>query len=446
VFGVKADGWFNLMKAAAELPLGATVVFSSVAGRFGNAGQTDYAAANDLLCKLTSHLRRSRPGTRALALDWTAWAGIGMATRGSIPKIMEAAGVQTLPPQAGVAWVRRELLSGPFDGEVVVAGALGRIADELHPQGGVDPAALAGAEPRGPMLDQVSLSLHDGLVATTTLDPARQPFLHDHRIDGTPVLPAVMGIEAFAEAARVLAPRHRVVALEQLSFAAPLKFYRDEPRMLTIGLVLVPDGDELLAHARLFAERRLPGQEVPQRTLHFSGRVRLSPQAQGPVPLPFGGGPTGVGGTLPAAEVYGLYFHGPAYRVVASAWSAGELAVAAFEHPLPPNHAPASAPLCTPPRLVELCFQAAGLWEAALDGRLALPSRIERLRLWVDAAGLEAPGLLAQARCSGPGHFDCCVVDGAGRVLLTIDGYRSIPLPAPIPPQAAESLQRVFRR
>ena len=33
-------------------------MFSSVAGRFGNQGQTDYAAANDLLCKISSSLRR----------------------------------------------------------------------------------------------------------------------------------------------------------------------------------------------------------------------------------------------------------------------------------------------------------------------------------------------------------------------------------------------------
>ena len=125
VFDVKADGWFNLMHAARDLPIGATVVFSSVAGRFGNQGQTDYAAANDLLCKITSHLRRSRPQTRALALDWTAWGGIGMATRGSIPKIMAMAGVQMLPPEAGVAWIRRELLSSAYRGEVIVAGALG---------------------------------------------------------------------------------------------------------------------------------------------------------------------------------------------------------------------------------------------------------------------------------------------------------------------------------
>ena len=62
VFDVKSDGWFNLLHAAGDMPLGATVAFSSVAGRFGNAGQTDYSAANDLLCKITSSFRRTRPG------------------------------------------------------------------------------------------------------------------------------------------------------------------------------------------------------------------------------------------------------------------------------------------------------------------------------------------------------------------------------------------------
>jgi NAD(P)-dependent dehydrogenase (short-subunit alcohol dehydrogenase family) len=101
VYGVKADGIFNLLHAAAGLPIGALVCFSSVAGRFGNAGQTDYSAANDLLCKLVASLPAWRPETRGLAIDWTAWAGIGMATRGSIPKVMEYAGIETLP-QVGI--------------------------------------------------------------------------------------------------------------------------------------------------------------------------------------------------------------------------------------------------------------------------------------------------------------------------------------------------------
>jgi len=260
VFGVKSDGWFNVMKAASDLPIGATVVFSSVAGRFGNQGQTDYAAANDLLCKISSSLRRTRPQTRALALDWTAWGGIGMATRGSIPKIMEMAGVQMLPPEAGVAWIRRELLSSDFRGEVIVAGALGLMAAEAHASGGVDPAALLGDVARGPMLGEARLSVHDGIVVHTTLDPKQQPFLDDHRIDGIPVLPAVMGMEAFAEAARLLAPDRHVLAVEDAGFSAPLKFYRDEPRTITVQVVVTPVGDDLLARAQLIAERKLAGR------------------------------------------------------------------------------------------------------------------------------------------------------------------------------------------
>jgi hypothetical protein len=38
--------------------------------------------------------------------------------------------------------------------------------------------------------------LHGRLTIETTLDPGVQPFLHDHQIEGKPVLPGVMGIEA----------------------------------------------------------------------------------------------------------------------------------------------------------------------------------------------------------------------------------------------------------
>ena len=103
VFDVKADGWFNVLHAARRHAARRDVAFSSVAGRFGNAGQTDYSAANDLLCKSCSAACAARVRTCArIAIDWTAWAGIGMATRGSIPKMMEAAGIDMLPPEAGV--------------------------------------------------------------------------------------------------------------------------------------------------------------------------------------------------------------------------------------------------------------------------------------------------------------------------------------------------------
>ena len=54
-----------------------------------------------------------------------------------------------------------------------------------------------------------------------------------------------MGMEAFAEAARLLAARlagRR--AVENVDFRAPFKFYRDEPRTLTITRAAARDGGD----------------------------------------------------------------------------------------------------------------------------------------------------------------------------------------------------------
>ena len=147
VFDVKADGFFNLLHAIGDMPLGATVAFSSVAGRFGNGGQTDYSAVNDLLCKISSSFRTTRPATRGIAIDWTAWGGIGMATRGSIPKMMEVAGIDMLPPEAGIPIIRRELTAGGTRGEIVIGKRLGIMLSEFDATGGLDLQAVqASAE------------------------------------------------------------------------------------------------------------------------------------------------------------------------------------------------------------------------------------------------------------------------------------------------------------
>ncbi len=49
--------------------------------------------------------------------------------------------------------------------------------------------------------------------------PVEQSFLDHHRIDGTPVLPGVMGIEGFAEVASASADGWTVVAVEDVAFA-----------------------------------------------------------------------------------------------------------------------------------------------------------------------------------------------------------------------------------
>src|SRR5262249_40376480 len=174
------------------------------------------------------------------------------------------------------------LPAGPFSGEVVVGGQLGMLTAERDATGGLDPQAIDTSS-AGPMIGAITgMGPYSGLRAETTLDPAAQPFLHDHRIDGTPVLPGVMGIEAFAALASLAVPGMRVAGVEQVDFIAPLKFYRDEPRTITVTATFRPDGAELIADCTLSASRMLAGEQAPRVTSHFTGRVRLTGTAAAP--------------------------------------------------------------------------------------------------------------------------------------------------------------------
>ena len=448
VFDVKSDGWFNLLHAIGDMPLGATVAFSSIAGRFGNGGQTDYSSANDLLCKITSSFRTTRLGTRGIVIDWTAWGGIGMATRGSIPKMMELAGIDMLPPEAGIPLIRRELTSGGTRGEIVIGQRLGVLLHDWDSTGGLDTDALAAAAEKrtavqGPMVGKITgMGIHRGLTMETTLDPKIQPFLHDHRIDGTPVLPGVMGIEAFAEAALCVHPGWHVEAVEEVNFLAPFKFYRDEPRTVTIEAVYYPQGDRLVADCRMIGHRTLPNHPEPQETLHFTSRVRLTQQM--PKAVIRKALVTSSDSIIDAAEIYRIYFHGPAYQVLERAWWDGKSMIGVLAGHLPGNHKPADQPTLMAPRLIELCFQTAGLWEMSEQNRFGLPQNVHQVSL------LRAPTLaesqLYAVVTPNPDHesFDAEVVDTKGNCYVQLSGYRTAALPNSLDAEPLKALHAVM--
>jgi acyl transferase domain-containing protein/NAD(P)-dependent dehydrogenase (short-subunit alcohol dehydrogenase family)/acyl carrier protein len=443
VFDVKSDGFFNLLHSIGDMPVKVTVAFSSIAGRFGNMGQTDYSSANDLLCKITSSFRTTRPATRGIAIDWTAWGGIGMATRGSIPKVMELAGIDMLPPEAGVPLIRRELTAGGTRGEIVIGQRFGVLMSEFDSTGGlaVDAAQISGARLQpGPMIGKVaSAGLYSPVTIETTLDPTIQPFLHDHQIDGTPVLPGVMGIEGFAEAAQCLLPGLNVEAVEEVNFLAPFKFYRNEPRALTIEAVTHPCGDVVIADCRLLGRRTLPNQRDPQTTTHFAARVRLTKQAPTAVTVSVLGGPEGH--IIEAADIYPLYFHGPAYRVIERAWWDGKRIVGLMAKALCNNHHPSELPTLMAPRLIELCFQTAGLWEMGVQGRMGLPLHLDRVSLTRDPERVEGRLYAVVTPNPGEGSFDAEVVDTNGNRYVQLCGYRTVAVPGAVDVGRLEALQ-----
>ncbi|MCA9710502.1 MAG: SDR family NAD(P)-dependent oxidoreductase, partial [Myxococcales bacterium] len=442
VFGVKARGWHHLLSAIGDRPLRSAVVFSSIAGRFGNVGQTDYAAANELLARSVAELARRR-GIVGLALDWTAWAEIGMASRGSIPTTMAAAGIDMLPPTLGIPVVRDELTAGTR-GEVVVGQRLGVLLAELDPTGGLDPAALGDA-PRGPLSAAVrGMGLHGGLELDTTLDPAEQPFLFDHRIDGTAVLPGVMGLEGFGEAATLLLPDLAVATMEDVEFLAPFKFYRDQPRPVTVRATLRADGDDVRADCVLIGRRELVGHDHERVTEHFRASVRLRPAGGSAAPV--GEAPPAPDGSVvEAADIYRVYFHGPTYQVLEQAWRAGGRVIGRMRAELPANHRPDSARTAFDPRLVELCFQTAGVWEIGTSGRMGLPHHIDRVVFHSPGVRPRGPIHAVVTPRDGGDGFDAHVIDGAGARLVELWGYRTAELPDPLDQERVAPLRAAMK-
>lgn len=105
------------------------VFFASIASRYGNRGQSDYAAANEVLSKLASQLGRSWP-CRVFAVAWGPWAEVGMVS--DLAKHLTARGITLIDPKVGSRMLIDELAFGPReDYEVLIAGGA---ANLVRPQ------------------------------------------------------------------------------------------------------------------------------------------------------------------------------------------------------------------------------------------------------------------------------------------------------------------------
>nr|WP_232329590.1 type I polyketide synthase [Nocardia violaceofusca] len=139
VLSPKVDAAFHLHELTADLPLRAFVLFSSVAGAFGNPGQGNYAAANAYLDALATH--RVATGRCGTSLVWGLWDG-GMAGQlGDVDRHrMSRSGLLPLSADQGLA-----LFDAATGIDVPVLARLD--TESIRHAGNTTPALLSGLVP-----------------------------------------------------------------------------------------------------------------------------------------------------------------------------------------------------------------------------------------------------------------------------------------------------------
>ena len=122
----KVDGLFYLDLAAKDQPLDFFACFSSLAARFGNPGQCDYAAANAFMDAFTGiRNRQVEKGERrglTLSVNWPLWEQGGMQVDAASRSAMEAhLGIRPLGTREGLDAFFR-ILANPCPQAVVLYG------------------------------------------------------------------------------------------------------------------------------------------------------------------------------------------------------------------------------------------------------------------------------------------------------------------------------------
>jgi NAD(P)-dependent dehydrogenase (short-subunit alcohol dehydrogenase family) len=355
VYGTKIAG---LRAALEELPvdeLRALVLFSSSTGRYGRAGQVDYAIANEVLNKTAEREARMRPECRVLSINWGPWDG-GMVTP-ALKRLFEGEGIGVIPLEAGADYLVQELSAAKSPVEIVVLGE--------PPKSHVTSPAAAG-------------NSNLKLVLERQIDVNLAPVLAAHVLNGHAVLPMALMVEWLAHAAAYGNPGLAFHGFDNLRVLSGIKLEAGESR-----LVRLYAGKAVRQDAQFVAPVELRSVGAGKEWLHARAEIVLAaklPTAK-PILPPASGQPLDEDKTT----LYDRYlFHGPALQGIERITAMGESGIAASVSPAPAPSAWIAQPLRSSwfadPLVLDSSFQLVIVWGWEHHGAAALPCFAGRYR------------------------------------------------------------------
>ncbi|MFE0465082.1 SDR family NAD(P)-dependent oxidoreductase, partial [Kitasatospora sp. NPDC058965] len=284
VFAAKLGGLRSLLDALDTDRLRHVLLFSSVAGFFGNQGQSDYAMANEVLNAWAGSFKRSHPQVRVGSLNWGAWDS-GMVSP-QIKAVFQERGITLIGPDAGA-----ELFTGQFTAE--------RGHDVVTVLGPTTPLSA-------PAAPELLTAGRETVLERETAELADEPMLTDHVIGDAPVLPAALALGwAIGAVERLTGGTVRQVR----DFAVHKGVVFDGTEPARLRLAATPAGDQATTEV-VIRSVTAAGALRP----HYAASVVLGADPAGepghPMALP------ALGEGSDAGELYrdGTLFHGEALR------------------------------------------------------------------------------------------------------------------------------------
>ncbi|NHJ84295.1 MAG: acyltransferase domain-containing protein [Asgard group archaeon] len=406
IYDVKAIGFDNIIENVDLSKLNFVICFGSVAGRFGNAGQTDYSAANDYLAKYCWYLRSK--GIRATTICWTAWADIGMATRGSVLKILQYAGVTPISTSDGVKAFISELEFGQ-EPEVVIAGNLGLLLNSPNGFAVVD-------KRKHPLLDKVKRNYDGSIIMEREFSLDTDLYLDHHRFENIPYLPGVIGLELFYELANIVYPKNNIFSFNDVEFSSAVKFKNEESRKLRL-VMDYSSNPAVILESDIIKDNKVIG--LP--TKHFKATIEFGKPLSKLESIP----KINSKSAIKDKAIYSILPHGSRFQVLNEIDSNedeiyGKIAQIA-ENQLSYN----SKSFYANPLAIESAFQAAGLLDILKDEKLGLPLGIESLKYYKTS---NLPLFVISTK-KGEGEFgsiyDFEIITDKGELVLEAKNYKT---------------------
>ncbi len=350
VLGPKLAGLAQLLAATATDPMRLALFTTSWSGRFGNAGQVDYAAGNSALGAAATILPSLRPGLRALALGFPPWDGTTLVAR--IPSFARAAlaeqGVPFIDDHRGTQALATAL----------AAGASGDLL-------------LAPSSPTRKTAHQLE----------QLIERKNHVYLEDHQLAGQPVLPLASALDLLGCAALEAAGgAAKSLLVRDLKLRQPIRI-SEASRLSVRSMGEARTGAELslsLSAAPLASPRSF--SRAPSYSAFASPGADVNSALSSAAPAPAS---NGKAPELPLSldEFYATAtFHGPRMRGISSIESISDTGIVGWVRTSRPSDLIVSSPRThwtVDPLALDGAFQLAGYWSWTQLGRAGFPIGIE---------------------------------------------------------------------